>query len=195
MTIKLQGKYLVFALLVTIFLYGCNSQINPDSGLPLISPAATTNKTLFWMEYEGLFYTLDLARAQKEIPFKIILPTYFPEDSRKKIPDIKGPLSQFQKDDKIEVEIKYHLYPGYKSGLIIISETNYEFALGGLELNPELERIEIEGLSVVKTKDDWSPNIAYYSFNSKNICYYIEAHYLPNEESNKMVESMIMQLK
>ena len=184
-------------IIATIFFSGCNSQINPDSSSAPISPSATISETPFWIEYEGLFHTLDLVRAQKEIPFTIILPTYFPDDSRRKTPSIIGPLKEFQQNDKIEVKVMYDLYPGENlSGIIIIYETNYISSLGDPELNPELERVEIGGLSVLKTKDDWSSERdAYYSFNSNDIYYNVEIHGLPNEESHKIVESIITQLK
>ena len=178
---KSKSNLIILIFLLTIIFPGCKS--------PIVTP--------YWEENENRFNTNDLARAQKEIPFTIILPTYFPEDSRKKIPDIEGPLSQFQQDDKIEVRIMYDLYPGDNlSGIIIIDETNYASSLGDPELNPELERKIIEGISVVKTKDDWSPGRdAYYSFNSKDIYYNVETHGITNEESFKIVESMIKQIK
>jgi hypothetical protein len=195
----MKKQYILILILVifTLILFGCNSQINPDNSLASISPSATSNETLVWMELQGRFYTKDLARAQKEIPFTIILPTYLPDNKHEVyLPDIDGPLSELRNDNEIEVNIKYGFNLGHElPGIIIITESNYISSLGDPELNPELEQVEIQGISVRKTKDDWSPGSdAYYSFNSKNIYYVVETHNLPNEESNKIIESMIAQL-
>ena len=177
---KKQYRLILLAIIATIFIYGCNSQIN-----------------LAWEEFQGCFYTTDLDRAQGEIPFTILLPTYLPDSEQKTIrPSIDGPLAQFQSDNEIEVNVKYGFDLGYDlPGIILITESNYPLSLGDPELNPELERVEIEGISIIKTKEDWSPGSdAYYSFSSNNIYYVVEIHNLPNEESNKIVNSMIIQI-
>ena len=78
----------------------------------------------------------------------------------------------------------------------MITESNHPYSLGDPEKDPELERIEIEGMFVVKTKDNWSPGSdAYYGFDSNNISYIVETYNLPDEESGKIVESMLNQIR
>ncbi len=78
----------------------------------------------------------------------------------------------------------------------MITESNHPYSLGDPEKDPELERIEIEGMFVVKTKDNWSPGShAYYGFDSNNISYVVETYNLSNEESGKIVESMLNQIR
>jgi len=172
---------------VTICFYGCNSQIQTDS----------------WTVFENRFYTSDLARAQQEIPFPILMPNYQPENNEMiSLPYISGPLKQFQEDNNVKIKIQFGIGLNLDStqyAAVLIFESNCSSSLGDPELSPKLERIEIEGIPVVKTKDDWSVSDAYYSFNSNNIFYKVEAHLLPNESVKKMVfkivESMVKQLK
>lgn len=112
-------------------------------------------------------------------------------------PVIEGPLGKSEEDNGIvEVNIKYAINIGHDlSTLIVIGERNAPYTLGEIEVNPELEKVEIQGISVIKTKDKWSPNRdTYYCFNSNNIYYVIEMHNLPDEECLKVVEYMITQL-
>lgn len=160
--------------------------------------ANSTNETLPWMEIEGYFHTTDIARAQKEIPFTILLPTYFPDCKQRIIfPTIDGPLSQYQDEYEIEVHINYGLDLGQEvPGIILIIETNGMLSLADPEFNPQFERVEMEDIWVIKTKDDWSlGSDAYYSFNSNDIFYVVETHNLSNKDSNKIVESILNQLK
>ncbi len=101
---RIQCSFTSLVIIATILLYGCNSQVNPDNGPPSISPPSTSNQTLFWKELQGRFYTKDLARAQKEIPFPILLPTYLPDNEYDiYLPDIDGPLKRFHSGDRIRV--------------------------------------------------------------------------------------------
>jgi hypothetical protein len=184
--------YLAFIMLVlTISFFGCKSHI----------------ATFYWEEHENQFNTNDLTRARKEIPFPIVIPTYSPENTTKEIfPDIEGPIKQFQGENNIEIIIRYGLDLGNKlHAAVMIYESNFASSLGDPELNLDLELIEIEGVTVIKTKDDFSAGLdSYYSFNSKGIYYNfemhyfyynVETHYLPNKEAYKIVESMIVQIK
>jgi hypothetical protein len=187
--------YLVFLLVMSLgFLFGC-SQMHPIISSTSDVTSNTSNTTLPWIEYQGHYYTKNLEKAQRETPFPILLPSYLPNMEHKVyLPDIDGPLKQNQKGG-IEINITYNLKLGSKPGILIIHESTNSSSLGDVDLNPDLEQIKIQGISVVKTRDDWSPDTdAYYSFNSNNIYYTVETHYLQNDESNKIVESMIKQL-
>ena len=59
-----------------------------------------------WIEYEGQFATKDFKKAQDEIPFTIIMPTYLPYSQQdESIADIQGPLKEYQ-GDEIETKVK-----------------------------------------------------------------------------------------
>ena len=66
---KLFVIILAVSFLIALPLSGC-TQIQPDNN----------QETFSWIEYDdiGLFVTTDLARAQDEIPFNILVPTYIP---------------------------------------------------------------------------------------------------------------------
>jgi len=171
---------IILIYLFTTFFTGCQS---PE-------------KTPYWIESENRFYTKDINKAQKEISFIIILPTYLPENNKNNLPEIEGPLKRFQDNDEIEIIIRYGINIGKNyPGAIVIYERNYGYSMGEITLDHEEELIEIEGISVIRTKEEWSEFDAYYSFNSKSIYYKVEIHGIPNEESYKIVESIIGQLK
>ena len=180
---------------VIILGVGCYSQTPPTTPAP--NPSVTPPKPLPWEETYGRFYTKDLTRAQEEIPFPIILPSYVP-DKRKDAPppDIIGPLTEFRDDNDIGVDIKYLLYLGDEIlGQIIIKQSNRHISLGDPQLNPELEKIEIDGKWVIKTKDSFAPNESWFSFNLENVYFLVYFQGLPTEEAIKIVESMIKQIE
>ena len=184
---------LVLFCLIAFLCYGCCPETGFDNTSPPTS-TSTENGSLYWMEVQGRFATNDLVRAQAEIPFKIVLPTYIP-DSRVDIPlpHIEGPLCISSNDNDIEVIIRYLLYLGDDiPSQIFITESNSHISLGDPELNPQLELIEIDGKSVIKTRDDWgSGYTAYFSLSSDNIYFIVETLYLPTEEAMKVVKSLI----
>jgi hypothetical protein len=168
-------------------------------------PTDTTAEPLPWIEYGGQFNTRDLDRAQEEIPFPILLPTYIP-DKRKDIPppSIKGILKEFQIKDDVEVDILYTVDLGLEVfgeevfGTIMITESNHHISLGDTEVNPDLESIEIRNKIVVKAEyiGKYERNTEfYYSFNHEDIYYIVVIGGLTNEEAFKVVESMIKQLQ
>ncbi len=199
---KKQFGFLFLAIIAAIFLYGChyskntiNISDNNNSSLP------ADWKNAPWIEIDNRFDTSVLSRAQEQIPFPIILPNYHPENGQViSLPYIEGPLKQFQEENHVEIIIRFSIILSSTSSVgIMISESNYASSLGEPELNPELEKIEIVGMPVIKTRDDWSISDVYYSFDSRNTYYNLEAHFLPNKESVKItvfkiVESMIIQI-
>ena len=160
--------------------------------IPPLQNHSTPNVSLDWNELQGKFITKNLDRAQSVIPFTIILPTYLPEELTEELPDIKGPLLDYRKSNEIEVHI-YYLFP-VDTGLpgIIIEERNHHLALA----DSEIVQIEINGTEVYKTTGDFvlGPGV-WFNFNYNNIYYLVEIYNLTYEESVKIVESMINQLK
>jgi hypothetical protein len=187
--------------------------------LIIIAGCSTASNSLFWTEYQGelvtsypagtpdrtevqrRFATNDLAKAQKEIPFEIILPTYIPGKEHNRQMVIDGPLDT--EGTSVEIRIKYDVDIGDpKTAMILIIETNRHRSLGDVELEPDLEVINLAGFEVTKSKDDLSETDTYFSFNQDGIFYLIEMHLFDNEnsfnideESLKIVESFINQLK
>jgi hypothetical protein len=181
------------AIIAVIFLDGCHySKSTINIGNNNTSSLPTNWKNTPWIEIDNRFDTSDLARAQEQIPFPIILPNYH-SDSKQKIslPYIEGPLKQFQEDNNVEIIIRFGIISTPNVAVMISESNNNTSSLGEPELDPELEKIEIEGMSVLKTRDNWSMSDVYYSFNSKNIYYNLEAHFIPNEECREIVQSIV----
>ncbi len=156
--------------------------------------AKTPPEPLPWEEDHGRFYTLDLARAQEEIPFPIVLPDYVP-DRRKDAPPptITGPLRGYQYDDKVKIRVMYGVDLGGKVfGMIEISESDYPILPPDPDLNPGYETVDIRGKRVLKREGDWAPGtkVVFY-FNHEGIYYIVDVYDFPAEEAVKIVESMI----
>ena len=181
--VKLLKTAWLALLSVIILSMGFSCQVSPE--------------TLPWEVSGGQFYTRDLARAQKEIPFPIVLPSYVP-DKRTDAPPpgITGPLREYQYNDKVKVDILYIVDLGSEIlGIIDISEHNYLIIPGDPELNPDLEPIEICGKEVIKTEGDYSqgPGVVFY-FSQDNIYFVVGVYNFTAEEAVKIIVSILEQL-
>lgn len=176
-----------------VLIAGCRA----GAGTPNITRPpvpATENHSLYWNEIQGRFSTNDLTRAQDQVPFRLILPTYIPG----KVADmqIAGPIRSLATNSMVEVMIRYLLRTrSQRIAQLILTETNDGLSLGDPNLNSDLETTEIKGLSVVKTKDTFSKRAAYFSFNHASVYYVLELNDLPVEEGMRIVESIIGQLR
>jgi hypothetical protein len=162
-------KRLVLALLTTITLLtmGCN----PDE-----------------------FYTHDLSKAQAKVPFRLIIPTYFPGNAKERsLPSIQGTINK--ENNNIEVNIRYVLYRSGAFSDIMIIESNHPFDLGDPKLDPQLVSTEILGRQVVMQEfnDPLGPASA-LSFKSENIYFVVQLANFPTDEAMKIVESIIEQI-
>ncbi|MFC2021885.1 hypothetical protein ACFLTR_01535 [Chloroflexota bacterium] len=179
----LRVTWLVFMATIVLSA-GCSSQPNPSA-----SP-----KPLPWEEAYGRFYTLDLARAQEQIPFSIVLPTHVP-DKRRDVPPpaIDGPLREYQYEGKVKIHIFYRVDLGNGvRGIIEIIESNYPVLPGDPKLNPHLKVMEIRGKTVIKTEGNFSLGSGVIFFFSRNNIYLeVGLYNFPYEESVKIVESIL----
>ncbi|MGD9116722.1 MAG: hypothetical protein PVJ61_06050 [Dehalococcoidia bacterium] len=162
--------------------------------LAIGSSCSTSPESLPWEESYGQFYTRDLARAQEEIPFPIVLPSYVPDErTDAPPPSITGPLREYQDDDRVKVEVLYFVDLGNEIlGIIEIEENNYPVLPGDPELNPDLERIEVCGWEVIKVEGDFQqgPGIIYF-FSQDNIYFVVGIYDFPPGEAQKVIESML----
>jgi hypothetical protein len=139
------------------------------------------------------FYTHDLVKAQAKIPFRIIIPTYFPGNAKERsLPSIQGIINK--KNNNIEVHIRYVLYRSEAFSDITIIESNHPFDLGDPKLNSFLVSTEILGRQVVKQEfnSPLGPGSA-FSFKSGNIYFVVVLANFPKDEAMKIVESIISQ--
>ena len=116
---------------------------------PLISSCKEDSSSkIFWFrDPNGRFHTNDVARAQKEIPFTIVIPSYLPYDIDPIYSSqIVGPFTHPYRRG-VEVEISY----SYEDSRIYISEQNNTFVM---EPTEELDPVylDIAGTKVLRQK-------------------------------------------
>jgi len=151
----------------------------------------------------GMFYTYDLERAQSEMPFKIILPTYLPDNMRE-YPYLEGTLKHGVSADEPEVRVIIQEVEAWKGGGIEIYERNYTMLPPSTEDNPELFYIDIEGIQVLVHKlglSQGSPEKTSttqgWRFWWRQGSIYFEASVYQYDwgTATKMIESMIQQMQ
>jgi hypothetical protein len=161
------------------------------------------HKALLWEtdNERGMFYTYDLERAQEELPFTIILPTYLPDNMRE-YPYLEGTLRHGVKADKPEVRVIFQEVEAWKGGGIEIYERNYTMLPPSTEDNPELFYIDIEGVQVLVDKlglSQGSPENTNatqgweFWWDRQNIYFDVSIYQYDWDTATKMIESMIQQ--
>ena len=152
----------------------------------------------YWATMNGTFFTKDFDRAQEEIPFKIIVPNYFPSvETNTLLPDIRGPLRKTQLNGDVEIEIRYTLEPeSENSGLIRMFETNKKLEFIDNDTNPNSVIITILNKKVLKKEqEDFGLGRGFwFGFSVNGISYIVEVYNIPFIEATKIVESIIIQL-
>lgn len=177
--------YLVLLATLTFFSIDC------------IQPG--TSQKVFWVvDSYGVFHTDSLERAQQEVPFTIILPTYLPENIDHHHPyEISAPVrdSGSVVTDVI-VEI---LYRAKGKIAITIRETS---GISIMEPNPEDEPVylDISGVKVLcqKTYLYGGPVIEeglLFPWNQNGRTFGVRVYTFSQDEGIRIVESMIVQMK
>lgn len=178
----IERRLIILSIVISIAIAfaSCVSKTSPNS-----------TKTLPWEVTGERFDTLDLARAQAETPFPIILPDYVPDvRNDPPPPQITGLLKTYQETGEVEIEVFYLVDLGNEAkGVIQIWEHNYPVTAGDPKLNPELEPIEIKGKTVI-TEGDFGSGFRFY-YSSEGIYFIVEVDNISAEESMKVIESMI----
>lgn len=175
--------WLIIVLVMIMSGAGCVPSTPPEA------PSSTQTWPLIWNEFDGNFYTNDLGRAQQEIPFPILLPSYIPDrQMNSRPPTIKGPLREHSNDKKVEVLILYQVgLGGTVPGNIWIRESTSLFRTD-VELNPGVEILTIRGHTV---RRQGSLNNPSYIFNYNTLGIDVEFEGFPIDETMKVVESML----
>lgn len=156
---------------------------------PIVGCSRTTQ--LSWQESDGRFYTNDLTRAQEEIPFPILLPTYVPGAQKgSTAPQVTGPLKAYQYDNKVKINVLYLVTQGDDVvGTIEINESNYAVTPGDPKTNPGLTSIEINGKAVIR--EGSPPQSIYFYFNQDNIYVVAMIRDFNLDEATRVMQSMI----
>lgn len=148
----------------------------------------------------GMFYTYDMERAQKELPFNILLPSYLPGNISG-YPYLEGTLKHGVKADKPEVRVTYQEVP-WNGGAIEIYERNYTSLPPSTEDNPELFYVEIEGVQVLVHRlglSQGSPENAAtiqgwrFWWSQEGIYFRVSVYQYDWDTATRIIESMIQQ--
>jgi len=173
---------LVIILLLSASLVGCND----DQG------NLTWSTDVYYQ-----FHTRDAARAQDEVPFTIIFPTYLPANITT-YPEITGPLKGKWKEDRLEVSVDYLAAGEFVNGIISIEEYNYPVNLGDPALNPGLSYLEIAGTKAIESTS--SINIYggtyvlqgwIFGWDKDNIYFIVRIYGYDRDTTVKIIQSMI----
>jgi hypothetical protein len=194
----MKKKRLSFCISIVCFILlaclpGCGSNNQPTT---LSTTPSTTKTRIYWHESKVDFQTNDLTRAQGVIPFSLILPAYLPDGLDSTHPfNIYGPLDS-NNTDYSPVTIQY----GNGEKQVSISESNV-LSIPFPNSNAEPLYVDISGISVLREKYTTyfgaNHNIPAYNFswNQANYTFSVEVLTYSEEEGEKIVESMIKQIK
>jgi hypothetical protein len=161
--------------------------------VPLLSSCGfgKSSKSAWVTDSNNYFHTNDVKRAQREVPFTIILPTYLPDDMDPNYPDqIDGPVKALNYH---EVEIKITYIKGDRS--IYISEQNVKLVMAPTE---ELDPIylDIAGTKVLRQKAQMAGSSGIteglvFDWNQNGLTFAVQVFSVSEEEAVKIIESMI----
>jgi hypothetical protein len=150
----------------------------------------------YWfVDLNGHFSTNDLQRAQKEIPFNIVVPNYIPDlfGSRYRY-EFTGPFST-NLGNAVKVRIQY--WDGTHQ--ILIEEYNRkETTIPTEELDPI--SYEISGIQVLRqitqylSSSNTTEGLGFY-WNIDNLTFNVNSINIPEDEALKIVESLVKRLK
>lgn len=191
LTIYLRILLLSTILIASIYLLSCNSSNDTENGI-------------YWERlHDGKFITNDIERAQKEIPFKIICPTYLPNNLETP-PRLVGPLTGITPNNEVGIEITYQTEGPICDGLIRIEKRNVLIALPNIGDSICCDSFNISGNEVVQctsieqfSSSDGEITCSrfdnYWRDVKKGITTTVIIYGYNGSESLKIIESMIQQ--
>jgi hypothetical protein len=177
----------------------------------LLSACGSTKNELPWAVLsDGRFNTRDLARAQKEVPFTIIVPSYLPANLAK-YPSIAGHIKCASPEcGNTSIVIYYPVAEGEEKGVILVRVTEgndpslapFDPALV-LDLT-DYTNMEIDGVEVVIRQDSVSlapvsPSISIkgwiFWWNKDGIYFEVAIYDQDWDTTTRIIESMIQQMQ
>jgi len=136
----LKQIFIVVIILLVIVLNSCESE----------GKTSTESPDFYWeTDVYGDFHTNSWEKAQEQIPFDLVIPSYLPTDIDKK-PYIKAPLKS--NANEVTVLIKYRSVDEMSGNSIHIDEFNGKASPGDPSLNPGLTEKEIAGVQIIESE-------------------------------------------
>jgi hypothetical protein len=174
---------IIALLLLTAFFSGCGAVKNSD--------------TVWFIDPNGQFHTNDIKLAQREIPFTITLPSYLPNNIDPNQVRIVGPFDESYEPywNGIRIEISYV----NGDSRIYIDEKNVSLVM---EPNNEAKPVyhDIVGIRVLQQTAQLAGSSGIteglaYDWNYDKLTFSVQTFSISEEETFKIVESMVKQLK
>lgn len=180
----------MLTILVAVCLMSCGSE-SPDPN--------------FLLGKSGRFETQDVERAQKEMDFHIVVPSYLPENLSN-LPYISGPSRMLQKhsDNDVrlsELRLRYGAGEYETEGLIEISEWGYPVGMVEI-LGVEYQTLLIGGIEITQREYNLvygtnkgvveHPGYLFY-WDQNGVSIHTGIYHYDYDEAFRVVESMIQQ--
>ena len=158
------------------------------------------NEGTFWFtDPPEVFHTNDVERAQKEIPFIIILPTYIPDDIPSYPYMIEGPVRGTYPEDEIGIIVSY--IANYVDGpTVYIKELNRVVVVYPPP-NSEAIYLDVGGIQILEHKtsilevshSSGSENVPGFSYtwNRDEISFDVGVYRFDRDDARRIIESMI----
>jgi len=161
----------------------------------------TSGRDIYWFtQPPEIFHTNDLERAQKEIPFTIILPEYLPDELDPHPEMIEGPIKGIYPDDETSVRLRYSEKDGDKN-LVFIEELNWPVIVRPPD--SESTYLDINGIRVLETETEsmlftssgteYIPGLR-YTWNLGGVHFEVTVDEYGRSEARKIIISMINQM-
>jgi hypothetical protein len=165
--------FLAFGITIIGLLSGCSSKPSTDSV-----------NDHDWIENNGLFYTHNINKAQKHVPFRIALPTNITEK-----PIINGTLSNSSNDSYYSLKTEYILsLDNNDKGFVNITQTNKP----SIPNDSKNESLSVDGIDVTMWEGKYLSGSGYFFFFNKNNIYFIvETYNITYQKSNEILSSLI----
>lgn len=173
-----------------------------------ITGCGSESESLAWeTDQQGLFYTQDVSKAEEEVGFRILTPTYLPDNlcgPPHIIGPVQGSLWMSDNDDEVGVELTYGA-PDTVEGLLILNEWNFEFGPPDPNINEGYEVFRIDETEVVEKEhietivggggpDGFIDHPGFlFWWNDGDIYYQAGIYHYERDEAVRIIESMIEQ--
>lgn len=186
--VKLSRGICMIMILSAIYLLGCGSE---SQDLPLR------------VGESGRFYTQDINKAQKEIPFQIVVPSYLPANLPT-LPDIVGVSQQTVSgspgEGRSTLGLRYGAGNKNMEGLIEIHEWDFPVVPLDPNLNEgyvtilirEIEVVQVEHIKTQLASDGTIDHPGFvFSWNQNSVYFEARIYHYDYDEAVKIVASMI----
>lgn len=169
----------------------------------LVCCDSESEEPLWQIDEYGRFYTQDFSRAQEEVPFQIIAPSYLPQNISTP-PNIVGPMEgthwTLDEEGELTVILEYNAGENSTKGLITIYEYNYPVVPPDPQLNEDYKAFNIGDTEVVicehnngiLTPDGIIEHPGFlFMWNKDNLYFEVGIYHYDHDEAVKVIESMI----